>query len=136
MALYGLMTDYADGVFSFRPDLRKALDNADAVSESIKDSIDKYIAENNVEAPVEPRYVPVWEPAVEPTSLTLEGSGITSVIWAIGYRADYSWIDAGGLQRPRAPGPHPRCHPRTGALFSRPAVAVDLGLGPLLRSRP
>lgn len=95
MALYGLMTDYLDGAFTFRPDLRAALDNADAVAESIKDSIDSHIAERAVDAPPESRYVPVWAPAEEPTALVLADSGITSVIWAIGYRADYSWIDAG-----------------------------------------
>jgi putative flavoprotein involved in K+ transport len=93
MRLYGRLEDLQDGRLLFRQDLRQALDSADEVSESIKDSIDKHISENGVDAPAEERYVPVWEPEVEPTSLALEGSGITSVVWAIGYRADYSWID-------------------------------------------
>lgn len=103
MQLYGLMKDYADGTFTFRPDLRAALDTADEVSESIKASIDKHIAEHDVDAPTEAGYSPVWEPEEEPTSLDLAASGITSIIWAIGYRADYSWVDVGvfnGLGHP------------------------------------
>lgn len=37
--------------------------------------------------------MPVWEPAQEPTRLALDGSGITGVLWAIGFRADYCWIE-------------------------------------------
>lgn len=93
MRLYGLLEDYVDGELLFRANLRAGLDYADHVAEGIKDSIDKYIAENGVVAPAEARYVPVWEPVQEPTHLVLAGSGITSVLWAIGFRADYSWID-------------------------------------------
>ena len=92
MALYGLLEDLQDGVLRFRADLREALDTADAVSEGIKDGIDRWIAEQGLDAPTEARYVPVWEPEVEPTELVLEGSGITSVLWAIGYRPDWSWV--------------------------------------------
>ena len=93
MRLYGLLTDLVDGQLRFRQDLREALDRADEVSESIKDSIDKYIAEQGIEAPTEPRYVRVCEPDVEPTTLDLTRSGITSVVWAIGFTADYSRVD-------------------------------------------
>ncbi len=93
MQLYGLLEDYVEGELRFRADLRAGLDYADQVSEGIKDSIDKYIAENGVVAPEEARYVPVWEPEQEPTRLVLAGSGITSVLWAIGFRADYGWIE-------------------------------------------
>ena len=93
MQLYGLMTDYANGHLQFKQDLREALEFADATSQRIKDSIDAYIAEQGIEAPVEERYTPVWEPSEEPTSLDLAASGITSIVWAIGYRADFRWID-------------------------------------------
>lgn len=94
MRLYGLLTGLSDGQLRFQPDLRAALDFADETSEAVKDSIDKFIAERGIDAPVEPRYTPVWQPDVEPTALRLQDSGITSVVWSIGYRADYSWLDA------------------------------------------
>ena len=91
MHLYGLLEGYADGQLLFRDDLVEALDRADAVSESVKDTIDKFIAERGLEAPVEERYEPVWVPTVVPRSLPAGELG--SVIWAIGFRPDYSWID-------------------------------------------
>jgi len=93
MQLYGLLEDFVAGELRFRQDLRVGLDHADKVSEGIKDSIDKHIAENGLAAPEEARYVPVWEPAQESTRLAPDGSGITSVLWAIGFRADYRWIE-------------------------------------------
>ncbi len=41
------------------------------------------------------RYVPVWRPEREATSLDLASSGITSVVWSIGFRTDYRWLHAG-----------------------------------------
>lgn len=51
--------------------------------------IDQYIA-----APAEAPYVPVREPDEEATALGLRAAGITTVIWAIGFAADYRWIEA------------------------------------------
>jgi putative flavoprotein involved in K+ transport len=93
MALYGLMTDHRDGVLHFAPDLTESLDHADEVSESIKDTIDKHIATQQIDAPVEDRYTPVWAPAADPTELRLADTDITSVVWCIGFRQNFSWID-------------------------------------------
>ena len=93
MRLYGVMTDHRDGVLRFEPSLAASLDHADAVSESIKDTIDKYIRESGVDAPAEERYRPVWRPGGEVTELRLADTGITSVVWCIGFRQDFRWID-------------------------------------------
>lgn len=96
MSLYGRMTDVrADGIVSFAPTLADSLDAADAVAESIKDSIDAYIARARIDAPEEPRYVPVWRPDRESTELDLADHGITSVVWSVGYRTDYRWLRVG-----------------------------------------
>ena len=47
---------------AFARDLKANLDSADTVSESIKDTIDRHIERNAISAPLEARYVPVWEP--------------------------------------------------------------------------
>ena len=39
-------------------------------------------------------YTPVWEPQEERTTLNLREAGITSIIWCIGFRPDYSWVQA------------------------------------------
>lgn len=93
MQLYGRFDDIVDGIATFGSDLKTNLDGADAVSESIKDSIDKFIAANSIEAPLEARYVPLWEPEADaPQSLDLKSGNIAAVIWCIGFRTDFSWI--------------------------------------------
>jgi putative flavoprotein involved in K+ transport len=84
----------ADGVtLRFGNDLRHNLDNADAVAESIKATIDQYIEREGITAPVDAPFQPCWQPADDQRPLHLAQAGIGSVIWCIGYRADFSWVD-------------------------------------------
>lgn len=104
MRLYGRATGSDGTTVTFAPTLRASLDAADEVYRGINASIDKWIAEHNIDAPEQAPYVPVWEPGSEPLSLDLAAEGITSVVWAIGYRADWSWLhvpvlDAAGHPR-------------------------------------
>ncbi len=94
MKLYGLMEGYSDGELRFRDDLKHSLDQADRTYNGINAAIDRYIAENGIEAPAQARYAPVWEPAEPVTSLVLEQSGITSIVWCIGFSPDFRWLDA------------------------------------------
>ncbi|KQU31112.1 FAD-dependent oxidoreductase [Methylobacterium sp. Leaf94] len=94
MKLYGLMEDYRDGSLRFRDDLKRSLDGADRTYNGINAAIDKYIAEKGIEAPEQEHYAPVWEPGEPVTSLALDGSGITSVVWCIGFSPDFRWLDA------------------------------------------
>ncbi|HVZ73477.1 MAG TPA: MSMEG_0569 family flavin-dependent oxidoreductase [Polyangia bacterium] len=93
MRLYGRLTNARGTRLELAADLRQNLDQADAVAESIKTSIDKFIAERGVEAPTEARYVPVWEPTEEPRTLDLAEAGVSTIIWATGFRTDYGWVE-------------------------------------------
>jgi putative flavoprotein involved in K+ transport len=94
MQLYGRFDAIVDGVATFGNDLKNNLDSADAVSENIKNNIDKFIADNAIDAPIEARYVPLWEPPADaPQSLNLETGKIAAVIWCIGFRTDFGWIE-------------------------------------------
>lgn len=93
MQLYGRFEGVQGGRVLFRPDLRLNLDQADAVSESIKATIDKWIAKQGIDAPLEPPYMPVWAPDAEPADLDLEASNIRTVIWCIGFRTDFRWVE-------------------------------------------
>lgn len=103
MRLYGLL-DTGSGVeLTFLPTLRAALDGADDVYRSICRDIDRHIDAHGIDAPPATPYKPVWEPDGDPTSLDLAAAGITTVVWAIGYRPDYRWVGAGvfdGTGRP------------------------------------
>ncbi len=95
MKLYGFLTDVSGAAVRFAPDLKRRLDDADDVYRGICRLIDTYIEEHGVEAPpAPPPYQPVWEPTSEPTKLDLVESGITSVIWSIGFHHDFSFVKA------------------------------------------
>jgi putative flavoprotein involved in K+ transport len=93
MRLYGRLHGVRENRLEFAPDLKKNLDNADAVSESIKTTIDKYIEKERIAAPSEDRYVPVWQPPHEPVELDYSAANITSVIWSTGFASNFRWIE-------------------------------------------
>jgi putative flavoprotein involved in K+ transport len=93
MELYGRLLDVKGNSLVLDDDLALCLDQADQVSESIKSSIDGFIAKKAVEAPQEARYRPVWVPPQERPQLDYRAAGIKSIVWCIGFRTDYSWID-------------------------------------------
>ncbi len=94
VSLYGSLADMDGTTVRFLPDLAKNLDDADRSYVGIRDQIDAYIAREGIDAPTEPPFRKVWEPEREITEIDLAGAGITSVLWAIGFRPDYSWIEA------------------------------------------
>ena len=93
MSLYGRLKDVNGPMLTFGDDLQHNLDQADHVAESIKTTIDKFIAANGIEAPLEERYNPVWHPKDPPRELDWQAAGITSVIWSMGFGTDYRWIE-------------------------------------------
>jgi putative flavoprotein involved in K+ transport len=77
----------------FADDLAARLDAADATAERIKDAIDRHIEAHGLEAPTEPRYTPAWEPAPGETErLSLAQEDVSTIVWATGFRADWSWV--------------------------------------------
>ena len=94
MRLYGTLADGKDSLLRFEPTLTTALDHADAVYNSICADIDRHIEAAGIDAPPATRYEPVWSCDTDPTELDLAAAGVTSIVWAIGYRPDYRWIEA------------------------------------------
>jgi putative flavoprotein involved in K+ transport len=93
MQLHGRLKNIASNKLEFFNDLKQNLDGADAVSESIKKTIDNFIAKNNLDAPLEPPYQPVWQPEMDIPDLDLAEANITTVIWCTGFQSDFSWIE-------------------------------------------
>jgi putative flavoprotein involved in K+ transport len=93
MKLYGRLKQVSDAALEFCPDLRQNLDQADAVAESIKRSIDAFIDKNQIAAPTELPYCPVWQPLQEILHLDYEQANLGTVIWCTGYQSDFSWIE-------------------------------------------
>jgi putative flavoprotein involved in K+ transport len=93
MHLHGRLLGIDGGGMRFAGDLAARLDAADATADRIKDAIDAHIAAQGVEAPPEARYDPVWEPPTDVEHVVhRREAGITSVIWATGFRSDWSWV--------------------------------------------
>ena len=93
MQLFGRLESLHGTQLNFAGDLSAKLDAADAVYNRINASIDKHIAENHLQAPPGSVYEPLWTPGEAITQLELQDSGITSVIWCIGFQPDFSWVD-------------------------------------------
>ena len=92
MQLYGSLKDIEGDRLEFQPNLKQNLDRADEVAQSIKKTIDEYIAKQEIPAPTEPPARPVWQPSAEVTELDYKQANITSVIWCIGYQTDFNWV--------------------------------------------
>ena len=97
MNLVGMTQTYEDGRLNFAPDLAENIANGDANYLSVLDEADAYVARNGIDLPTEPgarRIDPDPECMTDPTlSLDLGEAGITTIIWATGFRQDYGWLE-------------------------------------------
>lgn len=104
MELYGALNGFDGERLCFEQNLRVCLDDADRTYNGINAGIDAYIAKAGIDAPPPSVYTPVWTPEVERGALVLEGSGVSAVLWCIGFRPDFGWLDApvfNGAGRPK-----------------------------------
>lgn len=92
LTMYGSVSDMDGNAIRFLPDLEKNLDDADKSYVGIRQMIDDYIAREKIDAPEEPPFVKVWCPETEVTEIDAVAEGITSVLWCIGFRPDYDWL--------------------------------------------
>ena len=110
ITLVGLTESFADGSVRFRDDLAENIANGDANYLAMLDAADDYIRRNGLDLPEEPgarRRLPDPGCMTHPLrELDLAAAGITSIIWATGYRVDFSWLQVDSFE----PGGKPRHH--------------------------
>ncbi|MCG3784247.1 flavin-containing monooxygenase [Delftia acidovorans] len=110
ITLVGLTESFADGRVRFRDDLAENIANGDANYLAMLDAADDYIRRNGLDLPEEPearRRLPDPACVTHPLrELDLAAAGITSIIWATGYRVDFSWLQVDSFE----PGGKPRHH--------------------------
>lgn len=94
MQLFGRLVGYDDGALRFEPNLREHLDEADRIYNGINASIDRWIDQQGISAPPPSVYTPVWQPEQEREAANLREHGVGSVLWCIGFRPDFSWLEA------------------------------------------
>ncbi|MFT7405809.1 MSMEG_0569 family flavin-dependent oxidoreductase [Zhongshania sp.] len=91
MQLYGRLKRCDAAVLQFHNDLATNLNYADAVAKRIRDSIERHIQENSIEAPADDNIDSDFLP-YHCEQLDLNQSKITAVVWATGFSSDYSWL--------------------------------------------
>ncbi len=91
--LLGHLTGAQEGKIKLSPDLRESLAKADKAEAEIAGMIDQYIEKNGINAPQEilPKHQDGYA-LEEITELDLKAAGINTVIWAMGYKFDYSLV--------------------------------------------
>ena len=95
MHLHGRLSSITNNLIGFADDLATNLDQADAVYCRIRSSIDSWIEQEGLDAPMEDAYSPCWQPSpMEDPGIDLSQQPLAAVIWCTGYRSDFSWIDA------------------------------------------
>lgn len=92
--LTGSLRDIRGSKLLFASDLEGNLRNGDELFDQFVRSVDDYIVEQGKEA--EPRRDPLaTDPSLTTAAISeldIRSAGITSVIWATGYRYDFGWV--------------------------------------------
>jgi putative flavoprotein involved in K+ transport len=96
VVLMGRLQDVHDGKATFASDLAESLAWGDAQARRFLTSIDDLIRNEGLDAPTEvfPNCLLPAEGAnpAPPEELSLAEAGITTVVWATGYRPDLEWV--------------------------------------------
>ncbi|GAB6856425.1 flavin-containing monooxygenase [Microbacterium xylanilyticum] len=97
ITLLGRAGAYADGVMAFAPDLAANIAAGDADYLGLLQDADAFVARNGLDLPEEPEAhllgpdpASVMHPILQ---LDLAAAGVASIIWAVGFGADYSWLE-------------------------------------------
>ncbi len=107
VTLLGLTDKYADGTLTFADDLKANVAAGDANYIDLLDAADAYVTQMGLDLPLEPEARDVF---LDPPSLSdpisgldLAAEGITTIIWATGYRQDFSWLKVDAFDERGAP---------------------------------
>jgi putative flavoprotein involved in K+ transport len=93
--LVGRLAGIRDGKAQFSGSLRNLCELADLKQNRLLGTFDEWAAENGVSDAVDPphRPEPTRVEASPPLGLDFGRAGIRTIVWATGFRPDYSWLD-------------------------------------------
>lgn len=95
--LLGSTQSYVNGIIHLNDDLFTNIHQAEQSYLDLLDSADKFIADNGLDLPEEPsarEFLPLPECIKQPLkTISLQSDNIASVIWATGFKHDYSWLN-------------------------------------------
>ena len=91
--LVGRLAGIRDGKAQFSGSLRNMCELADLKLNRLLNRIDEWAAENGVRGDPPHRPEPTRVEASPPLGLDFDRAGIRTIVWATGFRPDYSWLD-------------------------------------------
>ncbi len=99
--LVGQLVGIDEGKAQFSGSLRNVCALADLKMNRLLDTCDEWAAENSLDGAVEGphRFAPTEVEAAPPLGMDLISGDIRTIIWATGFRPDYSWLDVPVLDR-------------------------------------
>jgi putative flavoprotein involved in K+ transport len=99
--LVGRLAGIKDGRAQFSGSLRNKCALADLKLGRLLDAIDEWATANGMDDEVPPphRFAPTAVPDSPPLGIDLTSGEIQTIIWATGFRPDYSWLDVPVLDR-------------------------------------
>ncbi len=99
--LVGRLAGIRDGKAQFSGSLRNLCELADLKQNRLLNTIDEWAAENGLSDAVGPPHRPETTrvDASPPLGLDFGRAGIRTIVWATGFRPDYSWLDVPVLDR-------------------------------------
>jgi putative flavoprotein involved in K+ transport len=91
----GRLVGIQDGKAQLSGSLRNLCDLADLKQNRLLKTFDEWAAENGVNGAIDPphRPEPTRVEASPPLALDFGRAGITTILWATGFRPDYSWLE-------------------------------------------
>lgn len=95
VGIAGRLMDFRDGAALFSGGLANACASSDLKMHRLLDAIDDWVAERGLgdELPPPERLEPTRVPEAPALSRSLTDGRIRSIVWATGYRPDFSWLD-------------------------------------------
>ena len=101
VGLVGRLVGVANGKLQFSGSLRNMCEMSDLKMNRLLERIDTWATTNGLDREADPphRFEPTRVEASPPLELDLRKSGIKTVIWATGFRPDYSWLEVPILDR-------------------------------------
>ncbi len=99
--LVGRLMGFNGGVAQFSGSLKNVCALADLKMARMLDAIDAWVADNADVSSFDPpqRFAQTQVEGSPPLLLNLDSAGIRTVLWATGFRPDYSWLDVPVIDR-------------------------------------
>ena len=95
----GRLMGMNNGAAQFSGSLRNVCALADLKMNRLLDAIDQWVLRNSVLCDAPQRFDATEIDESPALTLDLDGQNIRTIVWAIGYRPDYSWLDVPVLDR-------------------------------------